>query len=199
MKFVDRLLQETEYLRLLEKLERLEQDRIFCRHDLVHLLDTARIAWIRCLEQKLELEKEQLYLAALLHDVGRIWEYEKGIPHEEASVALAGQLLAEIQYPKERSVVILDAIGNHRSSSMTEKRGVIPESNDILESSDISESSDILESSDISERDRECEQGEDILRALLKWADKKSRNCFFCKAQGACKWSEERRNQTVMY
>lgn len=193
MKYVDRLLQETEYLQLLETLECFEQDRIFCRHNLTHLLDTARIAWIRCLEQKLEMEKEQLYLAALLHDLGRIWEYEKGIPHEKASVVLAEQLLVEIQYPKERSAVILDAIGTHRSSSMTKKSDGMPEG------SDISEGSDILEGSDISERGRDGEQGEDTLRALLKWADKKSRNCFFCKAQGACKWPEERRNQTVMY
>lgn len=159
MEFVDRLLQETEYLKLLEEVERFEQDRIFCRHGLEHLLDTARIAWIRCLDQKLEMEKEQLYLAALLHDIGRIWEYEKGIPHEEAGVTLAEKLLAEIQYPKEQTVVILDAIGAHRDG----------------------------------------EQWEDTLGALLKWADKKSRNCFFCKAQGACKWSEERRNQTIRY
>lgn len=190
MIYVDKLLQETKYLELLGRLELLEQDRIFCRHGLEHLLDTARIAWIGWLEQQLEYQpgqdvacrepgeggypvkapgysqsgysvKEQIYLAALLHDLGRVWEYEKGIPHEEAGVEIARELLEEIQYPMEFQEKVLCAIGAHR--------------------------------------DKGCKSGNNIYGEFLKWADKKSRNCFQCKAQKACKWSEEKRNQSVTY
>ncbi|MDE5863176.1 MAG: HD domain-containing protein [Lachnospiraceae bacterium] len=41
--------------------------------------------------------------------------------------------------------------------------------------------------------------GQDILLSLLYEADKLSRNCFDCKAQGECYWKEEQRNHTIKY
>ena len=76
-----------------KRIEELEQDRVFCRHDVIHFLDVARLAWIENMEQQLGLEKEHVYAAALLHDIGRHLQYEQGIPHEEGSVMLAGQIL----------------------------------------------------------------------------------------------------------
>ena len=78
-----------------KRIEELEQDRVFCGHDVIHFLDVARLAWIENLEQQLGLEKEHVYAAALLHDIGRHLQYERGIPHEEGSVMLAGQILRD--------------------------------------------------------------------------------------------------------
>ena len=64
----------------------LEASREFCRHDVTHFLDVARLAWIENLERGLGVSKEEIYAAALLHDIGRHLQYEKGIPHDEASV-----------------------------------------------------------------------------------------------------------------
>lgn len=117
MDYVRRLLQETDYLEQLKKLEELETERRFCRHGLTHLLDVARIAWIQVLEQQLPISKEDIYLAALLHDLGRILEYQEGIPHQEAGRKLAERLLRQISYPEKSTGVILDVIGAHRSNN----------------------------------------------------------------------------------
>ena len=37
----------------------------------------------------------------------------------------------------------------------------------------------------------------DELCSLLRLADKKSRNCFMCKAYSECNWSEDKRNKGV--
>ena len=39
----------------------LERDRQFCRHDLVHFLDVARLAYIENLERGLGVDKELIY------------------------------------------------------------------------------------------------------------------------------------------
>ncbi|MEG0961956.1 MAG: HD domain-containing protein [Lachnospiraceae bacterium] len=121
MKYVDKLLEETEYLSYVARLEEQEQNRKFCRHGLSHFLDVARIAWIKMLEdenvsiQKKNLEyKEQLYLVALLHDLGRIQEYDQGIPHHQAGSRLARVLLSQIDYSQKKTEEIIKAIENHR-------------------------------------------------------------------------------------
>lgn len=50
-----------------------KKDRIFCGHDMGHLLDVARLAWIFNLEANQEISKERIYAAALLHDIGGIF------------------------------------------------------------------------------------------------------------------------------
>lgn len=90
MEFVKKLLESVEYKNRLRKLKEMEQDRVYCRHDLDHFLHVARIACLLSVEQGLELDKEQVYLCALLHDLGRVEEYGAGISHAEASGAAAG-------------------------------------------------------------------------------------------------------------
>ena len=53
-----------------DEIARLEQDRAFCRHDRAHFLDVARLAYIENLERGLGADKELIYAAALLHDIG---------------------------------------------------------------------------------------------------------------------------------
>lgn len=114
MERVNRLLADTEYKNLLEHLEKLEENRRFCRHGLEHLLSVARIAWIRNLEEGLNFEKEAVYLSALLHDLGRIEEYERGIPHHEAGRERAAYFLEKLQYPAGKQKEILEAVEGHR-------------------------------------------------------------------------------------
>ena len=72
-----------------DEIARLEQDRVFCRHDRTHFLDVARLAYIENLERGLGVDKELIYAAALLHDIGRHLQYAKNIPHDEAGAQLA--------------------------------------------------------------------------------------------------------------
>lgn len=100
------------------KLEQMETERIFCRHQMIHLLDVARIAYIRNLEEGLGLSKELVYAAAILHDIGKSLQYEAKIPHELAGVEIAEEILSElpeeVSFSEEEKAQILTAIKGHR-------------------------------------------------------------------------------------
>lgn len=114
MERIDRILAHPDFRGALEELERLEADRIFCRHGLDHLLSVARLMRIYNLEEQLGLSPELLYAAALLHDIGRGAQYTRGIPHEAAGVALAGPILENCGFSSSERETILTAIGGHR-------------------------------------------------------------------------------------
>lgn len=108
-----RLLRNKEFLERMRELEIRERDRVYCRHDFSHSMDVARLGYLYALEEGLALDKEQFYLTALLHDIGRIDEYRYGISHAEAGKKLAGEILLHIGYPAEKIPAILSAIGGH--------------------------------------------------------------------------------------
>ncbi len=88
---------QTCYKKLLEA----EEDRIYCHHDITHLLDVARIAYIRNLETNAGFSKRVIYAAALLHDIGKAAQYEDGTPHEVIGAGIAYDILQDIcrRYP----------------------------------------------------------------------------------------------------
>ncbi|MEH2947432.1 HD domain-containing protein [Lachnospiraceae bacterium 56-18] len=106
------------YLSADRRLQELEETRVFCRHQMNHLLDVARIAYILNLEMKLGISRDLIYAAALLHDIGKGRQYEEGIPHETASADLAEQILADmpakLAFTSEEQQQILTAIRGHR-------------------------------------------------------------------------------------
>ena len=114
MRYVSALLQDEQYIRLLQRLEELEDRREFCRHDIAHFMDVARIAQLRNLEEHMGQDKEMIYLYALLHDIGRVAEYEQGISHAQASADCAGEILMRLGYQEERIRAIIAAIIVHR-------------------------------------------------------------------------------------
>lgn len=117
MERIDRILSHPGFRGALEALERLEEDRIFCRHGLDHLLTVARLMRIYRLEEGLDLSPEMLYAAALLHDIGRGAQYTRGIPHEVAGVALAEPILTDCGFSRREREEILAAIGGHRNGA----------------------------------------------------------------------------------
>lgn len=56
---------------------------------------------------------ETIYAAALLHDIGRVCQYEKDIPHEEGSAELAGIILKDCGFSEEAIDEIVSAILCH--------------------------------------------------------------------------------------
>ena len=76
---VNAILNNRTYKEYLNKLAQLEKDRIFCNHNMEHFLDMARIAYIMVLEEGLLYSKEIIYAIGLLHDIGRVKQYEEGI------------------------------------------------------------------------------------------------------------------------
>lgn len=109
------IIQNEKFLKRLLRLEQLEDQRQFCRHNLPHLLDVCRIAYIAALEERLDITKDLIYGAGLLHDIGRVDQYLYGVPHEEASVSAAAPILEESGYSKPDIQRICDAIGAHRT------------------------------------------------------------------------------------
>lgn len=117
MEAIEKIRNHSLYRECYALLEEAEKDRIFCRHQITHLLDVARIAYIRNLEEDLGMKKELIYAAALLHDIGKYRQYEDGTPHEIAGIKIAGQILTDTDsFTEEEKQMILKAILEHRRS-----------------------------------------------------------------------------------
>ncbi len=114
MKRVNCILKDSDFLNYIGKNKKLEENRIFCHHDMNHLLDVCRISWILNLEEKLLINKETIYAAALLHDIGRWVEYQTGKDHAIASGELAEGILDRCGFLNSEKTHIIDAIKNHR-------------------------------------------------------------------------------------
>ena len=114
MQRIDRILSNEEYQKHLMSNEKAERNRIFCHHDREHFLNVARIAWILCLEREIAVPKEEIYAAALLHDIGRHRQYEEGISHEIASAQIAPGILRECGFTPEETERIVDVMLSHR-------------------------------------------------------------------------------------
>jgi len=121
MKYVERLMRSQTFLDIQKQLNKQEQTRIFCKHGLDHSLDVARIAQLMNLELGFSQDKEEIYLSALLHDLGRVEEYECGIPHQSAGCETAKKLLGEIQYPTHLWEPILQRVLEHRHLNISDE------------------------------------------------------------------------------
>ena len=104
---VNAILKNHKFCTYLSKINKLEENRQYCKHDLQHLLDVARIVYIKVLEENIHVKKEIIYAAALLHDIGRWQQYEEGISHELASVKLAKDILNECGFNNEEKILIV--------------------------------------------------------------------------------------------
>lgn len=65
--------------------------------------------------ENLSFDTELLYIAALLHDVGlyKPYVHRKEPDHARRSIAVAGQLLRDADFPARDTELILDAIEHH--------------------------------------------------------------------------------------
>lgn len=116
MKF-NAILKNKLFVSLINELEELESDRIFCRHGIDHLFDVARAAYIISLESGADIGKDIIYATALLHDIGRVEQYKNGTPHDIAGVAAAKKILMQTGFNEEEIQAITAAIGMHRTEN----------------------------------------------------------------------------------
>lgn len=114
MERVTSILNHPSFIEYRERNDLAEVDRVFCRHNLQHSIDVARVAYIMALEEGLPIRKDVIYATGLLHDIGRWKEYVEGISHAKASADLAEKILADCEFDPEEIDLILDAIRNHR-------------------------------------------------------------------------------------
>lgn len=121
---IDQILEHPLFRYHLQENEAAEADRSFCRHNMGHFLDVARIAWIINLEEKMDVSGEWIYAAALLHDLGKHVQYENGTPHEKVSAAIAPEILKDCGFQEAEVQAIADAINHHRDADIREERNL---------------------------------------------------------------------------
>ncbi len=118
---VDAIWADPVFQERLARIGELESMRPFCGHGAEHLFAVARLMRIRALEEGLELDREVVYAAALLHDIGRADQYETGEPHEAAGERIArdilGRLPERLRFSDAERAAILAAIRGHRGYS----------------------------------------------------------------------------------
>lgn len=117
MKRIDAILNHDKYKKAMQLNKELEKNRIYCKHGITHQLDVARITYILTLEQGLLVDKEVIYAAALLHDIGRFEEYRKKVSHETVGAAIAGEILSDIGFHEKEISLIIDIIKKHRTTN----------------------------------------------------------------------------------
>lgn len=125
---VDKILNDSWYKKCIERNAAWEKKRHFCRHDLQHMLDVARIAYMLLLEGEISGEaaaacdgelrvpanKEVIYAAGLLHDMARWKEYETGEDHAVAGAVMAVPVLGRAGFDAFEIGIITTAIREHR-------------------------------------------------------------------------------------
>ncbi len=120
----EKIIHNEVYITHIRKTEEYESDRPFGHHDMSHFLDVARVGMLINLTENYGLQKDMIYAAALLHDVGRDVQYEFGTPHDEASVELAREILKDTDYSPSECEEIIEAIGNHRKAGIREEKSL---------------------------------------------------------------------------
>ncbi len=121
MERVNRIIRNDKFIEFCAHTEDLEHDRIFCRHDMEHALDVARIAVIMAADEQLDIRRDVIYAAALLHDIGRAQQYINGTEHELASAVIAPYILDKCGYNEEEIDLIVEAIINHGNEAVKDQ------------------------------------------------------------------------------
>lgn len=114
---VNNILLNENYKKHMEKNIQLEKNRIYCTHGYDHLFSVARIAYILNLENNYSVDKEVIYAAALLHDIGRWKEYQDGSDHAVESAKLSDSILGHAGYNDRDINIIKIAICEHRNKN----------------------------------------------------------------------------------
>jgi len=129
MQKIQHIIKNPKYLAHIEAISKHEKTRKFCKHDLSHYLAVARIAVILQLESSEEhfkkIDKQVVYAAALLHDIGRWLQYEDNTPHNETSASFALQILQEAGFSKEEIAAITQAILKHSEIKSQNQSGLV--------------------------------------------------------------------------
>ena len=110
---IDKIIKDSKFIERVKEINEIEQQRIFCGHGYDHLMSVARIAYILVLEEGLDIEKEYVYAASLLHDIGRFSTYEEKMDHREAGPYIAKPILLDAGFDEAEAEEICDAIRQH--------------------------------------------------------------------------------------
>lgn len=120
MERIQKILNHPLYQEQFHLLQEAEKERIFCRHTMEHFVDVARLMYIYTLEEHTNVNKELIYAAALLHDIGRYEQISLGTPHHISGARMADEILTSCDFSKEEVIEIAEAIAGHRNMTSEE-------------------------------------------------------------------------------
>ncbi len=132
MKRVDKIIAHPAFTAIMKELKEKEAARKYCIHDMEHLLNVARIMMIKNLEENLNFEKELLYAAAILHDIGKLSQYKTGEKHALIGSEIAETILLECDFSVEETKRITQAIRTHSGNEPTNPLGELLRDSDRL-------------------------------------------------------------------
>lgn len=132
MSRTDIIISDKRFQEAIKAISDAEKDRIYCLHNLEHSVDVARICYILSLESNMNIKKDVIYAAALLHDIGRFKQYQSGIPHQLSSMEIAKELLPKAGYTEDEAKEIILAIDCHRNGATKNRLGAILQKADNL-------------------------------------------------------------------
>lgn len=73
------------------------------------------------LAEKYDADVEIVTIAAWLHDIASVTDYELYEDHHIHGARIAGELLSNLNYPKEKIELVQSCVLNHRGSKLLEK------------------------------------------------------------------------------
>ena len=115
---INQILCHPLFIKYMNKNADMELDRIFCKHNLEHVKEVARIVGILAVK-----DADDVYGAtALLHDIGRHVQYETGEKHALVSARLAPEILKDCGYTDAEIACITDAISTHSDKSLINEK-----------------------------------------------------------------------------
>ncbi|MBO8159754.1 HD domain-containing protein [Thermosyntropha sp.] len=130
MKRIELLLNDSVFNSHMQRNAEMEIEPQFCKHDIYHHIDVARIAYILVLEhndlnyfvKEAELggklaAKEVIYAAGLLHDIAKWKEYEYGADHAALGARIARDILPRVFFNPHEVDIICQAVYEHRNIS----------------------------------------------------------------------------------
>ncbi|MEG2353487.1 MAG: HD domain-containing protein [Clostridium sp.] len=114
MNRIDKIRKNLKFIKYIELNSYYEKERIYCKHDITHVIDTSRIMYIISLEENLGFHKSIIYACGLLHDIGKWNQYKDGSPHEISGAYFAEEILKQCDFKDYEISEIVNAIKNHR-------------------------------------------------------------------------------------
>lgn len=120
----NRIINHNLFKKCYQEIQHYEKTRIFCKHDMIHFLDVARLMMILNVKENLYIKEDVIYAVALLHDIGRCKQYQNGMQHHLASAEIAKQILQICDFSEEENQQIINAILKHRDSKIANEQNL---------------------------------------------------------------------------
>lgn len=177
MNRINRIIKHALYLEFIDKIKLYEKNRIFCKHDPVHFMDVCRLAEIDWLKYRLGESEGYTERANSENEPERI-------PINKEMLYACG-LLHDIGRWQEYETGI-----RHEIASAKLAPEILKDCG--FEKYEIEEIILAIRN----HRNKEIEN-ELSLSGFLYRADKKSRPCYLCEAEGECDWSLSKKNLEI--